>query len=87
MTTDCRDHRIGFDTMAEVARIEFPDHDGRDGSAITVGCFGVTRIEPYNEDGGMSFVPWFIVWRGDAMAMKVNAAHLASVIYASQDPS
>lgn len=47
-----------------------------------VGSNGVTAIEPVDVAGQMAHVPWFNVWRGETLACKVNAAHVAVVQYA-----
>ena len=49
---------------------------------LTVGGNGVTAIEPYDEAGQGAYVPWFNVWRGQSLWLKVNAAHVRSVEYA-----
>lgn len=51
----------------------------------TVGGNGVTAIEPYDEVGQSAYVPWFNVWRGQTLWLKVNAAHVRTVEYAAQE--
>lgn len=51
------------------------------GSSISVGTNGVTAIEPYDEFGQMSYVPWFNVWKDHVLDCKVNAAHVQTVYY------
>lgn len=53
---------------------------GKDYGA-TVGRFGVTRIEPYQEDGQMAPVTWLRVWKGDTLLARLNTAHVAEIRY------
>lgn len=46
-----------------------------------VGKDDCTRISAVDENGEMAHVPWFEVWRGDALYCRVNAAHVAEVYY------
>ena len=39
-----------------------------------VGTNGVTRIELYNENGQMSYVPWIAVYKGDFLWQRFDAA-------------
>lgn len=80
MSRDCCDHRIGYDLDGDIELIDFPG----DGGCYQVGSNGVTSIEAYNEDGGMSYVPWFMVRKGARLYCKVNAAHVATVVYADE---
>ena len=56
-----------------------------DGGFHHVGSDGVTTIEPYDEYGQMSYVPWFNVWRGKVFYCKINDAHVVSVLYKQPD--
>jgi hypothetical protein len=48
----------------------------------TVGHKGVTAIQPYREDGQMSLVTWFAVYRGDELWKRLNCAYVAEITYA-----
>lgn len=50
----------------------------------TVGFHGVTRIEPYEENGEMAPVPWLKVWKGDVLAARLNAALIVEITYAEE---
>lgn len=58
---------------------------GSYGALARVGEYGVTAIEPYDEYGEMSYVPWFNVWRGEVLYFKFNAAQLTSIEYKQPD--
>lgn len=46
-----------------------------------VGQYGVTKITAVDETGEMAYVPWFEVWRGDALYVRVNSAFVGEVYY------
>ena len=46
-----------------------------------VGQYGVTRISAVDEHGEMSPVPWFEVWRGNALYCRVNGKYVVEVQY------
>lgn len=46
-----------------------------------VGTYGVTRISAVDENGEMAHVPWFEVWKGDALYARVNSAFVGEVYY------
>ena len=52
----------------------------------TVGQSGVTRIEPYQENGQMAAVTWFAVYKGDFLAARLNGAYMAEINYAEPQP-
>ena len=52
----------------------------------TVGYKGVTRIEPYEENGQMAAVTWLQVWKSDTLAARLNTAHIAEIEYAEPTP-
>lgn len=52
----------------------------------TVGRGGVTRIEPYNENGQMAAVTWFAVYKGDFLTARLNGACMAEITYAESQP-
>lgn len=60
-----------------------------DGGSYHVGSDGVTAIEPYDEvgqnSGLLAYVPWFNVWRGQNLYLKVNGAYVVSVQYKQPD--
>ena len=60
----------------QISRLRLSNGDG-----YAVGGNGVTAIEPYDEYGEMSYVPWFNVWRGETLWCKVNGAHVSTVQY------
>jgi hypothetical protein len=47
----------------------------------TVGRFGVTKISVFDENGEMAHVPWFEVWKGEALYARVNAKYVSEVLY------
>lgn len=55
-------------------------------SAHTVGRYGVTRISAVDETGEMAHVPWFEVWKGDALYSRVNSAYVSEVLYQEGQP-
>ena len=55
--------------------------------ALTVGSFGVTKIEAYREAGQGGYVPWFAVWKGDFLYQRVNGATVTGVEYRSNTES
>ena len=63
----------------EIEALYFPND-----SEFKVGRGGVTKIEPYYEAGQCAAVPWFMVWKGNTIAFRVNAATLATVKYAEE---
>lgn len=46
-----------------------------------VGYDDISAIEPYDEYGQMTYVPWFNVWRGTDLWCKVNGAFAQVVEY------
>ena len=42
-----------------------------------VGEFGVTEIKAYGEPGHYALVPWFAVYKGDALVSRVPADQVA----------
>ena len=38
----------------------------------------VTKIEPYHENGE---VVWLLVWKGDVIVSRLNAAKMAEIVY------
>ena len=55
--------------------------DDAQGTQLVVGSDGVTKIEVYGENGEMALVPWFSVYRGEVISVRVNAARIGSVAY------
>lgn len=55
-------------------------------SAITVGRYGVTRISAVDEHGEMAYVPWFDVWKGEALYCRVNSKYVGQVLYQEGQP-
>lgn len=55
-----------------------------DDYVYTVGGNGITAIEPYDEIGQGAYVPWFNVWRGRELWLKVNAAHVRAIEYVQE---
>ena len=74
--------------MSTIAQDARPIHSaysaGEELVGATVGFLGVTRIEPYNENGQMArgSLPWLKVWKGDHLAARLNCAHMAEITYA-----
>ncbi len=52
-----------------------------------VGENGVTRISVFDENGEMAHVPWFEVWKGNALYARVNAKYVCEVRYQEGQPS
>ena len=63
-----------FKRDQKIAAFYYPDD-----SQIVFGQNGVEKITVIMEDGQMSGVPWFAVWRDGKIDSKHNAAHIASV--------
>lgn len=53
----------------------------------TVGRYGVTKISVVDENGEMAHVPWFEVWKDDALYCRVNAAYVSEVLYQEGQPT
>ena len=51
-----------------------------DGS-YSVGVLGTTKIEVYPEAGQFCVTPWFAIWKGSMVVVRVNAASLAGISY------
>lgn len=54
--------------------------NGSNGGA-RVGVENVTRIDAYYEPGQMAAVPWLRVWKGGALAARLNAAAMTMIEY------
>lgn len=52
----------------------------------TIGRYGVTKISVVDEHGEMAYVPWFEVWKGDALCARVNANFVSEVYYTEGQP-
>jgi hypothetical protein len=39
----------------------------------TVGRNGITKIEPYGENGHMAPIPWLAIWKGEEITARVPA--------------
>jgi hypothetical protein len=50
-------------------------------SILKVGSSGVTKIEPYYENGEMAEVIWFAVWSGETITARVNGKYVCTVKY------
>jgi hypothetical protein len=48
----------------------------------TVGKYDVTKIEPYEENGEMSYITWFAIWNENEIMSKINSKYVISVNYA-----
>ena len=55
-------------------------------SAMTVGRWGITRISVVDETGEMAYVPWFEIWKGDALYSRVNSRYVSEVLYQEGQP-
>ena len=53
---------------------EIPDH-------FHVGYAGITRIEVEEQNLGTYGIMWFVVFKGDEEAHRMNALHVATVSY------
>jgi hypothetical protein len=53
----------------------------QEGESYRVERGGITKIEAYREAGEMCNVPWFAVWKGDAIAYRVNGKYVVTVEY------
>ena len=58
--------------------------EGEDAVGARVGFAGVTRIEPYTENGQGAPVPWLKFWKDDVLYMRLNCAHMAEITYAEE---
>lgn len=77
MTVSKVDDIMGrFDQPIQSAWSNAPDETG-----ARVGFDGVTRIEPYRENGQMARMVWLRVWKGDKLVARLNAAHMAEIKY------
>ena len=56
-----------------------------DGENIIVGKLGVSKIEPYLENGQMAHVTWFAIWSKECEIGRVNAAHVSRIYYKVSD--
>jgi len=70
-----------FKRDQKIAAFYYPDD-----SQIVFGQNGVEKITVIMEDGQMSGVPWFAVWRDGKIDSKHNAAHIASVTLQPNKP-
>lgn len=53
----------------------------------TVGRYGVTKVSVFDEHGEMAHVPWFEVWKGNALYARVNARFVSEVLYQEGQPA
>jgi hypothetical protein len=66
--------------LSDSLRIRLIQPPGLGAPAITVGHYGVTRIEVTTEPGQCGRVPWFAVYGADDdLLCMVNAAHVQQV--------
>lgn len=54
---------------------------GGDGRRWRVGDLGITKIEPYSENGQGAKVPWLAIYKGDSIAIRVNCAAVEFIRY------
>lgn len=47
--------------------------DDEDGSVLSVGDFGVTKIVAYGEPAEYCLVPWIAVYKGEEIAQRIPA--------------
>ena len=52
-----------------------------DGDCVVVGKNNVEKIYPYHENGQMSYVVWFAIYRDGEISQRVNSAHIDTVMY------
>ena len=45
---------------------------------------GIEKIVPYQEDGQMSPVVWFAVYKKGKVIYRANAAHVQTIVYKDQ---
>ncbi len=62
-----------LDDSRPIVEISMP---GVDGDFWTVGKGGVTAIVAYGETGQMAYVPWFAVYKGEHLMMRIDASHV-----------
>ncbi len=67
-----------IDDAREIKLLVWADPDQ---PCYQVGAAGVTSIRPYTEKGQVQEVPWFVVYMGDQIISRVNAAAIAEVCY------
>lgn len=50
----------------------------------TIEQHEVDKIEVYGEPGQGAMVPWFAIWIGGKIRVRVNAARIESVVYTKE---
>lgn len=53
---------------------------------ITVGRHDVSKITVAEETGEMNYIPWFEVWKGEALYSRVNSKYVSEVLYLEGQP-
>lgn len=60
-----------------IESVYFPE-----GETITVGMYGVTKIEAYEEPGEMGLVPWIRIWKDSKYVwQRIPARQLGGIVY------
>lgn len=54
--------------------------------APTIGRHGVTAIVAVDEEGQMSYVTWFELWKDDLLYSRINANYVSQVLYQEGQP-
>lgn len=62
--------------------IEYIVGHGEAGVYYRVGYQDVTKIEAYMEQGIGNAYPWFAVYKGDKLAIRVSSVYVEQVVYA-----
>ena len=71
MTTIYKDDR-------PIRKIQYAD---RSLAVWTVGLYGVTKIEAYQENGEMAPIIWFKIWLRDYLMARVNGKYIETIYY------
>lgn len=56
-------------------------NDDEEPTGATVGHNGVSKIEPYEENGEMSPVVWLRVWKGGHLHARLRVGAMAEITY------
>ena len=54
--------------------------DDEEGSVLSVGDFGVTKIVAYGEPGEFCLVPWLAVYKGKEISQRIPS-RLVRIVY------
>lgn len=69
---------LTYDDPREIGAVFFNNEEG---GCYRVGVMGVTAIKVYRERGQGDFVPYFAIYKGDALTTRIPG-HMVEVLYA-----